>query len=86
MNGLILISRTFSATYQHIYYAVNDPKGIQGDLNCLTYEQRKSISEKAKWAHDKAVEAIDAEIKEKDQEKAINKWREIFGNKYPKYE
>ena len=82
----INIKDFFSYLSTYIYYAVNDPKGIQGDLNCLTYEQRKSISEKAKWAHDKAVEAIDAEIKEKDQEKAINKWREIFGNKYPKYE
>lgn len=82
----INIKDFFSYLSTYIYYAVNDPKGIQGDLNCLTYEQRKSISEKAKWAYDKAVEAIDAEIKEKDQEKAINKWREIFGNKYPKYE
>ena len=71
---------------KNIYYAVNDPKGIQGDLNCLTYEQKKSISEKAQWAHAKAIEAIDAETNKKDQEKAISKWSEIFGNKYPKYE
>lgn len=76
----------FSYLSLHIYYAVNDPKGIQGNLNDLTYEQKKSISDKAQWAYNKAVEAIDAETNNKDQEKAVGKWREIFGSKYPKYE
>ncbi|WP_090984146.1 SMODS domain-containing nucleotidyltransferase [Pedobacter suwonensis] len=70
----------------HIYYAVNDPKGIQGDLNYLTYEQKKAILEKSSWAFDKAKEAVSAETQEKNQEKAINKWREIFGYNFPKYE
>ena len=35
---------------------------------------------------DKACEAYEAELTEKDQEKAINKWRAIFGNDFPKYE
>lgn len=69
-----------------IYYSVNDPKGIQGDLNSLTKEQRKSISDKAQWAYDRTVEAISAETNENDQKKAISKWREIFGNEFPKYE
>lgn len=76
----------FNYLSTHIYYAVNDPKGIQGNLNSLTYEQKKSISDKAQWAYNKAVEAISAETDEKNQEKAINKWREIFGNQFPKYE
>lgn len=76
----------FSYLSTHIYDTVNDPKGIQGNLNCLTYEQMKSISDKAQWAYNKAVEAIDAETNKKDQEKAIGKWYEIFGNKFPKYE
>lgn len=76
----------FSYLSIHIYYAVNDPKGIQGNMNDLTYEQKKSISDKAQWAYNKAVEAIDAETNNKDQEKAVGKWREIFGSKYPKYE
>ncbi|URC14825.1 hypothetical protein [Flavobacterium sp. B183] len=70
----------------NIYYIVNDPKGIQGNLNSLTYEQQKSISDKATWAYNKAIEGINAETQEKDQEKAINRWREIFGNKFPTYE
>ena len=67
------------------YTDVNDPKGIQGNLNNLSFEQKKSISEKANWAYEKAKEAISAETSEKNQEKAINKWREIFGTKFPTY-
>lgn len=71
---------------QNIYSSVNDPKGIQGDLNNLSYEKKKAISEKSSWAYSKAREATNAETEEKDQQKAINKWREIFGNNFPKYE
>lgn len=70
---------------RNIYHAVNDPKGIQGNLNILRYDQQKSISDKASWAYNKATEAINSETQDKDQEKAINKWREIFGNKFPSY-
>lgn len=70
----------------HIFYSVNDPKGIQGNLNMLSFDQQNSISDKAIWAYSKANEAISAETKEQDQEKSINKWREIFGSKYPQYE
>ncbi|AJW63538.1 hypothetical protein VO54_02066 [Elizabethkingia miricola] len=70
----------------HIYTDVNDPKGIQGNLNNLTSEQKSSIADKANWAYNKAIEAITAETTEEDQEKAINKWREIFGTKFPIYE
>lgn len=71
---------------QYIYSSVNDPKGIQGDLNKLSYEQKKAISEKSSWAYSKAREATNAETKEKDHQKAINKWRDIFGSNFPKYE
>lgn len=70
----------------NIYYTVNDPKGIQGNLNNLTYSEKQSISQKATWAFDRSKEAIYFETTEKNQEKSINKWREIFGNKFPSYE
>jgi hypothetical protein len=70
----------------HIYYSVDDPKGIQGNLNKLSYAEKQSISQKATWAFDRAKEAISFETNDKNQEKAINKWREIFGNKFPSYE
>lgn len=69
----------------NIYYSVNDPKGIQGNLNNLSFDQKQSISEKANWAYEKANEAISAETSEKNQEKAINKWREVFGQNFPIY-
>ena len=76
----------FSYLSTCIFYPVTDPKGIQGDLNILTFSQRQSISQKATWAHDKANEAVNAETKEQNQEKSINKWREILGSKFPIYE
>lgn len=69
----------------NIYNDVYDPKGIQGNLNNLTFDQRYSISNKADWTYNKAFEAFYSETSEKNQEKAINKWREIFGTKFPIY-
>jgi len=68
-----------------IYMTIPDPKGIQGDLNYLSFEQREAIAIKSLWAYQKANEAIHAETQDKDQEKAIGKWREIFGDNFPSY-
>ncbi|MFW6002646.1 MAG: SMODS domain-containing nucleotidyltransferase [archaeon] len=68
-----------------IWNAVNDPKGFQGNLNGFSYDEKNSISQKADWAYNKAIEAINAEVDEKNTQKSINKWREIFGNDYPQY-
>jgi len=88
LNGWIdlNIRDFFNYLSLNIYHQVNDPKNLQGDLNNLTITQRKAISDKAQWAYNKAKEAINAEVNDKDQEKAINKWREIFGSKFPQYE
>ena len=64
---------------------VVDPKGFQDDLNYLSYADKIKISNKAKDTYDKALEANRFETQDKNQEKAINKWREIFGNDFPKY-
>lgn len=69
-----------------IYNSVKDPKGFQTDLNSLSYDDKVKISEKAEDTYNKACEAYEAELKEKNQEKAINKWRTIFGDSFPKYE
>ena len=76
----------FSYLSNNIFSPVYDPKNIQGDINDLTIGEQILISIKVNWAFTKANEAIFAETNEKNQEKAINKWREIFGNKFPKYE
>ncbi|MDK2791616.1 MAG: hypothetical protein PWQ25_479 [Deferribacteres bacterium] len=68
-----------------IYNNVNDPKGFQDNLNTLSFEEKQKISEKAKDAYNKGYEAYQLEVEEKDQEKAINKWGEIFGDDFPDY-
>lgn len=68
-----------------IWNSVNDPKGFQGDLNTFSFTEKHAISQKANWAYQKADEAINAEVDEKDIRKSINKWREIFGNDFPQY-
>ena len=67
-----------------VYQVVSDPKGFQGDLNDLTYEQRASISTRAHQDYLKALEARRLE-QNKDEQSSINKWREIFGLEFPAY-
>jgi len=69
-----------------IYNNVNDPKGFQGNINNLTFDEMNKISNKANDTYDKGYEAYKIETEEKNQEKAINKWRTIFGDEFPKYE
>ena len=65
-----------------IMNSVRDPKGIQGDLNRLTFEERKKIAERALADYYKAAEARNFEAGGKMRE-AINKWREVFGPDFP---
>lgn len=69
-----------------IYNSVPDPKGFQDDLNNLTYDEKVKISNKASDTYNDGYEAYKIETEEKNQEKAINKWRTIFGDDFPKYE
>jgi hypothetical protein len=82
----INIKDFFYYLYTNIRYDVQDPKGIQGNINNLTNEQRDRISNKAKSCFDTATIAIDFEIEKKNQEKAIENWKIIFGDKFPSYE
>lgn len=68
-----------------IFYSIPDPKGLQGNLNNFNFTEKYAISQKAKWACNKALEAINSEVLEKDTQKSINKWRELFGNEFPTY-
>lgn len=69
-----------------IYLSVKDPKGFQDELNNLTYDEKIKISSKAVETYNKGYEAYKIETEDKDQEKAIKKWTEIFGDDFPKYE
>ncbi len=67
------------------YYIINDMKGIQGDINNLTSEQRKMFSKTAQVDYGNAQKAHDAEMLDKNQVKAISLWREVFKSEFPSY-
>lgn len=68
-----------------IHNIVSDPKGIDSNLNDLSYEDKTKISAKANDAYSKGYEAFRLETEDGNQYLAINKWREIFGSEFPQY-
>lgn len=68
-----------------IMYSVYDPKGIQGDLNTFSYDERVKISTALSAAYKKASEASTFEMTDKDQKAAISKWGEVLGYAFPDY-
>jgi len=61
-----------------------DPKNIQGDINNLSADDRKKVSDRAVSDCEKAIAARTLEING-DQKGAISKWAEIFGGDFPIY-
>ena len=69
----------------NITNTVNDPKNIQGNINSLSYFDQITLSQKALTDYNKACEALEFETQERNQEKSIKKWGEIFGKDFPTY-
>ena len=67
-----------------IMHSVYDPKGIQGDLNTFSYDERVAISNALAEAYKKACEARQFES-DKNQKAAISKWGEVLGSAFPDY-
>lgn len=67
-----------------IYNPVYDPKSIQGDLNDLSNDDKKDISNRCAQDYYKAIEARKLEGAE-EYEKSIKKWTEIFGPEFPEF-
>jgi hypothetical protein len=65
-----------------IYSAVMDPKGMQGNLNTLSYTEQNEVSQYARKIHLLAAGAITADS---DPKQAIGIWRKIFGDDFPQY-
>ena len=80
----IEFENTLYALSQAVKNDVEDPKGIQGNINNFNSDARKKISDALYDAYSKAVEARSYE-KDKKQKEAINKWREVLGSDFPKY-
>jgi hypothetical protein len=68
----------------HIFATVNDPKGIQGNINTLETEDQKKIYIRAYLDYDKSTEARRLE-EEHDNKGSIAKWTEVFGPSFPPY-
>lgn len=64
---------------------IYDPKNIQGNINNLDYWERQSVKQKVETIYGKAIDAFNAETKEKNDRKSINIWRDIFGKEFPIY-
>ncbi len=64
---------------------VYDPKNIQGNINTLSVYDKIVLQQKASEDYDKACEAASYETKDKDHQKSITKWGEIFGQDFPTY-
>lgn len=79
------IPRIFNYISSHIYLDVIDPKGIRGNINDISSEDRVKISNRATVDKQKADEAREFE-RNGDHKSSIQKWREIFGDDFPKYE
>ena len=79
------VSRVLDYITAAIYYPIQDPKGIQGDMNALEFQQKLMVSCQAS---DDALKTRDAwEFERKgDHKSAIGKWREIFGPSFPKFD
>ncbi len=80
----IEIPNILAHIYNKIHSSLNDPKGFQGEINYLTYEERNSIQTKAAADYHKAKEARQFESDGKTEE-SIEKWGEIFGSEFPTY-
>ena len=78
------IPKLFLHIRNSIYGAVNDPKGIQGNINKLSSEDKSKIWDRANNDYNKATEARQRES-DGDHNSSINKWREIFGGDFPAY-
>lgn len=74
----------FNNIKSSIYVSHYDPKGIQGDLNNLSIDEKIKISSEANSAMDYAEKSIDYE-NNNNHKKAINSMRKIFGSDFPKY-
>ncbi len=68
----------------NIYGVVNDPKGIQGNINTLTSDEKSKIWDRANLDNSRAIEARELESND-DKQASIEKWKEIFGNEFPDY-
>ncbi len=80
----IEITNLFLHIRNNINSNIYDPKGIQGNINHLTFEERLKIWNRANIDYTRANEARTFE-NNRDHRNAIKKWSDIFGLNFPSY-
>lgn len=75
------IIKVFQYLSSQIFSSVSDPKGIQGELNKLSFDDKLKISVRAKLDYQRATEARNLE-ENGDHDNSIKKWKEIFGQSF----
>lgn len=85
MSDFIDIEVKALLTYisDNIYSYVHDPKGIQGNLNTLTFDQQYSIKQRALSDIQRLQDALTYEFE--NPKRAIDEWRVVFGSNFPAY-
>ncbi len=68
----------------NVNYPIKDPQDIREDINSLEAYEVEKIRNTLDDCFNLMLKAIEYES-DGDNEAAINKWREIFGSKFPKY-
>lgn len=69
---------------QNIYYSVQDPKGIQGNINSLTPGEMQSVNQRAVADYKNACQARQYE-QNGDMRNALMFWRKVLGYDFPTY-
>ena len=74
----------FAHVYHNVHQPLYDPKGYQGDINHLTWEERNSVQARAQTDYNRANQALQFSSTGRQKE-SIEKWGEIFGSDFPPY-
>ncbi|WP_102694148.1 SMODS domain-containing nucleotidyltransferase [Rummeliibacillus pycnus] len=75
------LMRFFEYLQTAIWLPVEDPKGLQGNLNDLEDSKKQTVEKRAKDCEEATRKAIAYE-EAYDYEKADNQWRIVFGDEY----
>jgi hypothetical protein len=78
------IPRLLEYFWLNITNDVQDPKGIQGNINFLSQDDRTKISTRAWSDRNKSLDARKFETDDNHYE-SIRKWAEIFGGEFPSF-
>jgi len=78
------LPNVFSHIAASVHASVTDPKGIQGDINTLTADERIAIWARARADAAKAARARELERAD-DHRASIAEWAKVFGAAFPQY-